>query len=220
MSGNPNPIRYTPRDAYNETVAPRGRALDDTWHRLRSMGANDGVLVTATTSESRSPAFSPSSTLRSDTTSASSTRTRSTCLSTSAPSRPAPFVVVCLLRTPQGSSRRRRSASSTSLSANTPSRFVTNEIPRGSKGSLGVPWSWTGMQSANGLDTGFRIKWQTASAFEGFLVIEAGQGKKATGRWRGFPRIKKRKRRFHAFSYGITGHKSVFRYGSRCYEDI
>lgn len=139
----------------------------------RSMGANDGVLPAATTSESRSPASSPSSTPRSDTTCASSTRTRSTSLSTSAPSRPAPSVAACLPRTPQGSWRRQRSASSTSLSANTPSRFVYTEIPTGKRRD---PRDISG-ETVQGMHaevltirdvTGFRIKWQTASAFEGF----------------------------------------------------
>lgn len=69
-------------------------------------------------------------------------------------------------------------------------------------GALSLPGS-VGMRHAN---SGFIYRLPRKVGIRrrqlGTLVIEAGKGKKATGRWRGFSRIR---RRFHAFSHGITG---------------
>jgi ribosomal protein L29 len=96
--------------------------------RSRGMGVAFGLTYRffsriATTSASRSPVSLPSSMRSNVLSSASSTRTRSTCLLTSGPSRPAPSVAACPPRTPRGFWRRPRSAKPTSLSGSSPSRY-------------------------------------------------------------------------------------------------
>lgn len=94
----------------------------DMW--MGNIETNLRFLSTATTYESRSLASWPSSTLSSASSYVCSTRTRSTLLSISAPSRLVLSAAVCHPRTSRSSSRRQRREPRISLSANTLSRYA------------------------------------------------------------------------------------------------